>query len=89
MLIVATGIYVFALVQAIKCLKFRFYPSFASFTFPFVISAIATKQTMAFAAKQEMALPFINYLVIVETIVAVALLVYTFAGFMKFIFVKK
>ena len=89
MLIVATGIYVFALVQAIKCLKFRFYPSFASFTFPFVISAIAAKQTMTFAAKQEMALPFINYLVIVETIVAVALLVYTFAGFMKFIFVKK
>ena len=44
---------------------------------------------MAFAAKQEMALPFINYLVIFETVVAVALLVYTLVGFMKFIFVKK
>jgi hypothetical protein len=44
---------------------------------------------MAFAIKQEMTLPFINYLVIFETVVAVALLVYTLVGFMKFIFVKK
>lgn len=89
MLIVATAIYVFALIQAIKCLKFAFYPSFASFTFPFVISAIATKQTMAFAAKQEVVLPLIKYLVIFETVVAVGFVVYTFIGFMKFIFVKK
>lgn len=89
MLIVATAIYVFALIQAIKCLKFAFYPSFASFTFPFVISAIAAKQTMAFAAKQEVVLPLIKYLVIFETVVAVAFVVYTFIGFMKFIFVKK
>ena len=47
MLVVATVIYIFALVKAAGYLKMSFYPSYAAFTFPFVISAIASKQTMA------------------------------------------
>ena len=45
MFVVACVLYVFALVKAIGFLKMPFFPSYASFTFPFVISAIASKQT--------------------------------------------
>lgn len=89
MLVVATIIYIFALVKAVGYLKLPFYPSYAAFTFPFVISAIASKQTMACAANMGHPLPFLQYVVLVETIIAVALVVYTYIRFMGFIFNNK
>ena len=86
MLAVATVIYIFALVKAIGYLKLKFYPSYAAFTFPFVISAIATKQTMACLAKMESPMPILKPVVLIETIIAVVLVVYTFIRFMGFIF---
>ncbi|MGN1267059.1 MAG: TDT family transporter [Dorea sp.] len=86
MLAVATVLYVFALVKAVQCLKLKFYPSYAAFTFPFVISAIATKQTMACLVKMEQPLPVLKYVVLVETIIAVVFMVYTFIRFMGFVF---
>lgn len=86
MLVLASILYVFALVKAIGYLKLKFYPSYAAFTFPFVISAIATKQTMACLAKMEQPLPFLKYVVLVETIIAVIFVIYTFIKFMGFIF---
>ena len=86
MLAVATVIYIFALVKAIGYLKLKFYPSYAAFTFPFVISAIATKQTMACLAKMESPMPVLQYVVLIETIIAVVLVVYTFIRFVGFIF---
>ena len=62
MLAVATVIYVIALVKAIGYLKLKFYPSYAAFTFPFVITAIATKQTMACLVKMEQPLPILKQL---------------------------
>lgn len=88
MLAVATVLYVFALVKAIGYLKLKFYPSYAAFTFPFVISAIATKQTMACLAKMESPMPVLQYVVLIETIIAVAFVLYTFIRFMGFIFAK-
>ena len=58
------------------------FPSYAAFTFPFVISAIASKQTMACAANMGHPMPFLQYVVLVETIIAVALVVYTYVRFM-------
>lgn len=89
MLVVATIIYIFALVKAVGYLKLPFYPSYAAFTFPFVISAIASKQTMACAANMGHPLPFLQYVVLVETIIAVALVAYTYIRFMGFIFNNK
>lgn len=89
MLVVATIIYVFAFVKALQCLKLKFYPSYAAFTFPFVISAIATKQTMACLANKKQPLPFLKYVVLVETIIAVVFMIYTFIRFMGFVFSKK
>lgn len=89
MLVVATIIYIFALVKAVGYLKLPFYPSYAAFTFPFVISAIASKQTMACAANMGHPLPFLQYVVLVETIIAVALVAYTYIRFIGFIFNNK
>ena len=86
MLVVATIIYIFALVKAVGYLKMPFYPSYAAFTFPFVISAIASKQTMACAANMGKPLPFLKYVVLVETVIAVILVVYTFVRYMGFLF---
>ena len=86
MLAVATVLYIFALVKAIGYLKLKFYPSYAAFTFPFVISGIATKQTMACLANMESPMPILKPVVLIETIIAVVLVVYTFIRFMGFIF---
>lgn len=86
MLAVASVLYLFALVKAIGYLRLKFYPSYAAFTFPFVISAIATKQTMACCMNMGQPLPWLKPVVLVETIIAVVLVVYTFIRFMGFIF---
>lgn len=86
MLAVATVLYIFALVKAIGYLKLKFYPSYAAFTFPFVISAIATKQTMACLANMGQPMPILQYVVLVETIIAVVFVLYTFVRFMGFLF---
>lgn len=80
--------YVFALVRSFSMLKLPFYPSYAAFTFPFVISAIAFKQGASCAAKLGHALPLAPYLVLTATLIAVVFVVYTYFRFMKFIFSK-
>ena len=82
----ATVLYILALVKAIGYLKLKFYPSYAAFTFPFVISAIATKQTMACLANMKQPLPILQYLVLIETVIATLFVIYTFVRFMQFIF---
>lgn len=86
MLFVATVLYVFSLVKAMGCLRLKFYPSYAAFTFPFVISAIAAKQTMACCANMGQPLAGLQYLVLIETIIAVIFVIYTFIRFMRAIF---
>lgn len=86
MLAFASILYVFALIKAIGYLKLKFYPSFAAFTFPFVISAIATKQTMACLANMKQPMPFLQYVVLIETIIAVIFVAYTFVRYMQFLF---
>lgn len=88
MLALATVIYIFALFKAIGFLRLPFFPSYASFTFPFVISAIATKQTMAFLAKIEAPIPALSIVVLLETIIAVAFVAYTYIRFVMFLFAK-
>lgn len=89
LLALATIIYVFALFKALVYMKLPFFPSFASFTFPFVISAIASKQTMAMLKKMEAPIPALKYLVLFETFIAVIFVAFTFYKFMEHIFIKK
>lgn len=86
MLVLATVLYIFSLVKAFGYMKSKFYPSYAAFTFPFVISAIATKQTMACLMNMEQPLPFLKYVVLIETLIAIFFMIYTFIKFMQFIF---
>jgi Tellurite resistance protein and related permeases len=77
MAILSICIYVIVLLQLPMLLKLKFYPSYAAFTFPFVISAIGMKMTMAYLANVGQPLPFLQYVVLVQTIIAAALTIYT------------
>ena len=82
----ANLIYLAALVQALRCLKLPFYPSCAAFTFPLVITAIATKQTMLCAANMGHPLPALGPAAAAETIIAAAFVLYVFGRYMAVIF---
>lgn len=84
--VVATVLYIFALVKAVGYLKLPFFPSYAAFTFPFVISAIASKQTMACLMNMGSPIPSLKYVVLIETIIAVVFVIYTLIRFLAFIF---
>lgn len=86
MLAVATVIYLFALFKLVTFLKNPFFPSMAVFTFPFVISAIATKQSMMCLAKLESPMPALQPVVLIETVLAVVLVTYTYIRYMMFLF---
>ena len=89
MFVVASILYLFALVKAIGYFKLPFYPSYASFTFPFVISAIASKQTNACLIKMGRAIPILQTVVMIQTIIAVVFVVYALIQFCKFILMEK
>ena len=80
----AAVLYVIALVKAVSCLKLKFYPSYAAFTFPFVISAIAMKMTMACTMNLGSPLSWLAPIVLIETIIATAFVIYTFVRFIMF-----
>ena len=87
MFVVASILYIFALVKAVGYLKLPFFPSYTSFTFPFVISAIASKQTMACLVNMGHPIPVLQYVVLAETIIAVLFVMYTLTRFLQFIFI--
>lgn len=83
MFLLATVLYVFALVKAIGYLKLPFYPSYAAFTFPFAISAVATKQTIACFATMNQTIPFLTYVALIETVIAVIFVLYVFVRYIE------
>ena len=78
-------IYIVVLFQLSKYLKMPFFPSYAAFTFPFVISAIGTKMTLACLGNMGYTIPLIKYIIIAQTIIATILVIYTFIRFVMFI----
>ena len=88
MLTVSTTLYVIALVKAVTFLKLPFYPSMAAFTFPFVISATAAKQTVECLAGMGCPLPVLKVAVLAETFIAVLFVVYVYVRFMMALFSK-
>ena len=75
--------YIFAIYQAIKLIiidKLRFMPSFSAFTFPFVISAIATGEAYKFFG-----LSILNYLFHIQAIIALVLVIFVFYNYLKFL----
>lgn len=72
-----------------KLLKLKFYPSFAAFTFPMVISAIAMKSTNGFLIKADNGIEFLKYVVKFQEIVAVLIVLYVLIKYISFLTQKK
>ena len=86
--ILATVLYLVVLVQTAEVSEDAVLPSYAAFTFPFVISAIAMKQTMACLANMGSPMPWLNVVVIVETVIAVVLCIYALVRYILFVTAK-
>lgn len=87
MLILSLLIYVIVLVNLPRFLAMPFYPSYAAFTFPFVISAVAVKLTTAkFLTSSNPALASTTKMIFtVQTWIAAVLVAYALARYIMFI----
>lgn len=87
LLIVAQLMTLFVLVQLPKFITGPFFPSYSSFTFPFVITAIALKGAVGFM-KEAMGYSsgILDTLVLIETAIAVILCLYVFVRFFNALF---
>ena len=74
--VLSLALYLMALVGLPKLLKLKFYPSYAAFTFPFVISAIAIKQAAAALSKLNVPVPAFATVATVQTAIAAGLVLY-------------
>lgn len=86
MQVLAQLLYFAVLSQMPALLRLPFYPSYAAFTFPFVITAIALKQTLAYAGGAGLALPQgLSVLAEAETVVAAGIVLYVFVRYLHFL----
>lgn len=85
MLVIASIIYVASLVWCARCLTKPFFPSHAAFTFPFVISAIACKQTAACLAEHGQPLQWLDRIATVETMLAAGLCIVVLVRLLVFV----
>ncbi|MEG0471068.1 MAG: TDT family transporter [Solibacillus sp.] len=76
LLIISQAMYIVVLVHLPKLLQLPFYPSFAAFTFPLVISATALVTTA-----NAMDIPSFNWLAGIEVIIASSIVVYVFVRY--------
>lgn len=81
MYIFACIFYIFALTKLIEYRNLDFYPSFAAFTFPFVISGLATKGVISKIGPNII----LNSVLSIETVIATAIVLYVLIRYMKFL----
>ena len=82
---IACIFYIFALYKFIEYRKLEFYPSFSAFTFPFVISALATKGTHNIISENIL----LNSILPIETIIAAIIVIYVLIKYLKFLKIVK
>lgn len=80
--VLAQAFLVFVLVKLPSMLKLPFYPSYAAFTFPFVITASALSKTTALLGEPL----WLHVLLMVETVFATAIVLYATARYLVFLF---
>ena len=87
MLILSLLIYIIVLINLPRFLSMPFYPSYAAFTFPFVISAVAVKLTTAkFLTSSNQALAGITKMIFTaQTWIAAVLVAYVLVRYIMFI----
>ncbi|MBQ8018485.1 MAG: TDT family transporter [Methanobrevibacter sp.] len=79
--IIAAICYIFALYKFIKFRNLDFYPSFAAFTFPFVISALATKGIYTKISPNAV----LNSILNIEIVIATVLVIYVLTRYLVFL----
>lgn len=90
MYIVAFILYLVGLVNAVKIIvKGKFFPSYSAFTFPFVISGIATKSAFNCAAKMGHQIGVLRSLAGIQTIIAALFVLYVYCCYINFIIKNK
>ncbi|GAA0086481.1 TDT family transporter [Clostridium sp. CTA-7] len=82
-------IYIIVLFKLPKYLKMPFFPSYSAFTFPFVISGIGMKMNMTYLTKIGYNMEFLKYVVLLQTIIATVLVIYTLFRFILFLIPEK
>lgn len=78
---IACVFYIFALSKFIQYLNLDFYPSFSAFTFPFVISALATKGVLNHIGENIILTDILE----IETVIAVLIVTYVLIRYMLFL----
>lgn len=78
---VACIFYIFAFYKLIDYRNLDFYPSFSAFTFPFVISALATKGMLTLIGKNSL----LSNALIIETAIAIIIVIYVLARYVNFL----
>lgn len=78
---IACLFYIFSFYKLISYRNLEFYPSFSAFTFPFVISALATKGIVGKISSNMI----LNDVLIFETVIATVLVVYVLIKYAKFL----
>ncbi len=86
LLVVSSALYLMVLCRLPAYLKLKFYPSYASFTFPFVITATAAMQAMSCFKNLGSPQPWLKYVVFVETAIATLLVCYSLVRYLMGIF---
>ncbi len=81
-------LYICGIVYLVQGLRLKFYPSYAAFTFPMVISAIAMKGTNGFLMKAGKEISWLKYVVKFQEVIATVIVLYVFIRFLMFILKK-
>ena len=81
----AQVLYVIVLTQLPKLLRLPFYPSYAAFTFPFVITAIALQKFLALLGAAGVAAPALSWLLAAETVAACIMVGYALTRYLIFL----
>lgn len=83
--LIACVFYIFALSKFIEYRNLEFYPSFAAFTFPFVISALATKGVMSKLGFNVI----LDSILKIEIAIATVIVLYILIRYVKFLKIVK
>ena len=75
--LMASIFYIFSLYKLIGYLKMPFYPSYSAFTFPFVISAIASTKLLSITNYNQA----VSFIVLFEIVIATVMVAYVLAKF--------
>lgn len=84
--ILAQVLYLVVLTQLPKFLRLPFYPSYAAFTFPFVITAFALQKWIAYLGEISVEVPVAaEWILAAETVIAAVLVMYTVFHFILYL----